>query len=384
MSATPGKGKKIVLTGKIKRAENSKSDDLVDLRLKHPIEQEKTEQANRLIIEVLTQLVKQVSDENKSISDKDLKKKNNFRISSLWKAIQALKDHPNEIKSGVEAKQIKGIGQGIADRIDQILNTGTLPELEDVVNEETKAVDDLVTVSGIGEKTALRFYRDYGIKSVADLIQKWQEGLFKVDKHKLTHHIELGLKYYDDFKVRIPRAEVDDFYPMVAKYLAEIDSNLIFDIAGSYRRNKATTGDIDILISHQKLKTKQQVQSAGENYLSLFIEKLLNEGLLIDHLDQDFHSYYKGVILLKDIPRRIDIMIIPNDTYAAALMHSTGSGEFNKRIRTHAMIKGYHLSQHGLYKVIGGKKEEHPIPTQSEQEIFQILGVKWLKPEERD
>ena len=362
-------------------------DDFIDLRLKKPID--RTDNINKSITDVLTRLVQQMANENKSVTDKSEKTKNEFRIRSIWKAINIIKDHNMLITSGDDAKQLKGIGQGIADRIDLILATGTLPELPtegstESVNEETTAVNDLITVNGIGDKTALRFYRDYDIKSVADLIEKWQQGTFKVDKHKLTHHIEIGLKYYDEFNIRIPREEIDNFYPQVEKFLGEIDSNIIFDIAGSYRRKKATSGDIDILISHKKLKTKDEIEASKTNYLSLFIDKLLDEGLLIDHLDQDFETYYKGVILLKDVPRRIDVMIIPYNTYAAALLHSTGSGEFNQRIRIRAMTMGYHLSQHGLYRIVDGVKSEEPIPTKTEKEIFDILKVKMMAPEDRD
>jgi len=373
-----GRKQKITIKKKL-----SSKPKLISLRLKKKVEEEDSN-PNQKLTDVLKKLVKQISDENKSIDDKNLKKKNNFRIKSLYRAIMALKDHPTAIKSGSDAKEIKGIGKGTADRIDEILTTGTLSELEDVVNEETKAIDDLVTVSGIGEKTALRFHRDYGIKSVADLIDRWQKGTFKIETHKLTHHIELGLKYYDDFSVRIPRQEIEDFTPKIKQFLKEINPNIIFEIAGSYRRKKVDSGDIDILISHPDLKTKADLVEAKENYLSMFVEKLLEEGYLIDHLDQDFHSYYKGVVLMDQIPRRIDIMIIPNHTWAAALMHNTGSGPFNQRIRAHAMMHGYHLSQHGLYKVIHGKKDEHPIPTVSEKQIFEILGVEYLKPEDRD
>jgi len=378
---------KIVISKKLIKPINVNDDDFIDLHLKKPIN--RSDNLNSNITDILIRLVKQMSDENKSVTEKSEKTKNEFRIKSIWKAINIIKDHNLLITSGDDAKQLKGIGQGIADRIDIILATGTLPELsneddKETINEETKAVNDLITVNGIGDKTALRFYRDYDIKSVADLIDRWQKGTFKIGVHKLTHHIEIGLKYYDEFNIRIPREEIDDFYPLVNSILNNIDSNIIFDIAGSYRRKKATSGDIDILISHKKLKTKEEIKSSKTNYLSLFIDKLLDEGLIIDHLDQDFESYYKGVILLKELPRRIDVMIIPYNTYAAALLHNTGSGEFNQRIRIRAMTMGYHLSQHGLYKLIDGKKEDEPIPTKTEKEIFDILKVKMMAPEERD
>lgn len=362
----------------------SSSTKLVDLGLKKP---EEKPSLNSNLISVLDRYATQLSVENKSVEDRSLRTKNNFRIRSIRKAIDALKDHDQEIRSGDQAKQLKGIGQGIADRIDIILSTGTLPELGEVEeSSESKAVDSLITINGIGEKTALRFYRDYGIRSAEDLIKRWKEGTFKVEKHKLTHHIEIGLKYYDAFNVRIPREEIDDFYPQLDRMIEEIDpsNQLVYEIAGSYRRKKATSGDVDILLSHRELKTKEDLEKSKENYLNLLLEKLMDTGMLVDHLDNDVNTYYKGVIVLKSIPRRIDIMIIPYNTYASALLHNTGSGPFNQRLRAHAMKKGYHLSQHGLYKVVRGKKESEPIPTLTEQEIFSILGVKYLKPEERD
>lgn len=368
---------------------NSSSDNkkLVNLRLRKPAEDEDGDQPNGLIIELLTKLAKQIGVANKTIADKSEKTKNDFRVKSMFKAINILKEHPTKITSGSEAKELKGIGQGLADRIDEILTTGTLSELtdeEEVMSDEAKAVNDLITVNGIGDKTALRFYRDYGIKSVADLMNRWREGKFTVDKYKLTHHIELGLKYYDDFRVRIPREEINNFNTLANKLITSLDSKLIYEIAGSYRRKKPDSGDIDILMSHPNLKTKADLEKSPKNYLALLVEKLLDEGLIIDHLDEDFSSYYKGVILLDKIPRRIDIMIIPHNTWAAALMHNTGSGPFNQRIRAYAMMKGYHLSQHGLYKVTNGQKEEDPIETTSEKQIFDTLGVVYLKPEDRD
>jgi DNA polymerase/3'-5' exonuclease PolX len=362
----------------------TKSTKMINLMLQKKADQEDI--PNKKIVELLTKLAVHITAENKTISDKSEKTKNEFRLRSMWKAIQTIKEHQEEIRSGDEAKELKGIGKGIADRIDEIMETGTLKELQNevLVNEESKAVDDLITINGIGEKTALRFYQDYGIKSVADLMERWRTGKFKIEKYKLTHHIELGLKYYDDFRVRIPREEIDNFNMLVNTLMKDIDSKLIYEIAGSYRRKKPDSGDIDILMSHPDLKTKADLEKSKKNYLALLVEKLMDEGLLIDHMDEDFSSYYKGVILLDKIPRRIDIMIIPYSTWAAALMHNTGSGPFNQRIRAHAMMRGYHLSQHGLYKVTNGQKEENPIETTTEKQIFDTLGVVYLKPEDRD
>lgn len=375
------KNKKINLTKKI---QNTSSDKLINLKLKKKIVEDE-DNMNEHITSVLEALVRQISNETKSLSDKDLKKKNRFRITSINRAVQVLKDYPVKVESGYEAKQLKGIGSGIADRIDVILETGTLPELEEdqMVSEESKAVESMMTVSGIGEERALTFYRKFGIKDVQELIKKWEEGKIKVGKNQLTHHMEIGLKYYDDFRIRIPREEIEEFQPNLTKVIKSVDKGLIYEICGSYRRKKATTGDLDINITHPQIKTKKQLKEMDESYMADIIEKLLDEGYIIDHIDQGT-TYYKGVILMKEIPRRIDIMFNAYNTYHAAILHSTGSARFNKVLRTVALRKGYTLSQYGLYKVNKGKKEDEPIGTSSEKEIFQILGVEYLKPEDRD
>lgn len=361
-----------------------KASELVSLRKKKTIE-ENEGNLNQKITEVLEQLVQQISDENKSITDKKLKTKNNWRIRSIRKAIAAIKEHDEEITSGYAAKQIPGVGDGVADRIDIILETGTLPELEDVVNEETKAVESLMTIHGMGAVHALDFYRKYGVKSATDLIKKWQAGEIVVGKHQLTHDMEIGLKYYDDFIKRIPRSEIDEFKEIITPMIKEIDPKLVFTIVGSYRRKKATSGDIDILMAHKDLKTQKELDAAPDSYLSKLIDKLLDEGLITDHLSLNVTSYYKGVILFKDTPRRIDIMITPLYAYPAAILHGTGSGPFNQRLRAHAMKKGYTLSQKGLFELDSkGKKKPDPLPVHSEQDIFRILGVQYLPPEDRD
>lgn len=361
-----------------------KTKKLVSLRRKKKLDEEDGN-LNQKITDILEKLVQQILDENKSITDKVLKKKNRWKVNSFRKAIVTLKEHDEEITTGYQAQQLPGIGTGTAERIDIILETGTLPELEDVVNEETTAVESLMTVHGIGSEHALEFYRKYDVKTVTDLIRKWQAGEIVVGKHQLTRDMEIGLKYYDDFLKRIPREEIDEFHQTLTRIFRQIDPKLVFTIVGSYRRKKATSGDIDILMTHRDIKTQGELDQAPINYLSLIIDRLLDENLIIDHLNLNVISYYKGVILLKDTPRRIDIMITSLYAYPAAILHGTGSGSFNQRLRAHAMKKGYTLSQKGLFELDEkGKKKALPIPVRNEKEIFEILGVEYLPPEDRD
>lgn len=344
---------------------------------------------NSKITDVLERLITQISNENKSETDPSLKKKNQWRVRSLIKAVGILKSWPEEITSGKQALEIPGIGKGIADRIDEILQTGTLTELKDDMGEtdESRAVRSLMTVHGIGEKHALDFYRKYGVRSAEELISLWKSGGIKVGKYQLSHTMEIGLKYYHDFLKKIPREEIDQFNVMLKGLFLGIDKKLGYEICGSYRRKKDFSGDIDVLFAHADIKVKADLDLSQVNYLKIVVDKLIEDGYIIDSLDQNIDKYYKGVVRTLDggAARRIDIMIIPLWSFPTAVLHATGSGDFNQDIRIHAMKKGYTLSQHGLFKLrADGKPEEDPIPVSSEEEVFEILGLYYVPPEERN
>lgn len=368
---------------------SEKRPDLVDLRRRKKGSESSGEGVNSKIITILTKLVTQISNENKSETDASVKKKNQWRVRSIIKAIGVIKSYPGEIKSRKQALEIPGIGKGIADRIDEILNTGSLSELKEDMGEteESRAVASLITVHDIGEKHALDFYRKYGVRSVEELISLWKSGGIVVGKHQLSYKMAIGLKYYYDFLKKIPRAEIDSFNSILKGVFRDVDKNLKFEICGSYRRRKDFSGDIDVLFAHSDIKDKDDLEESEINYLKLVVDKLVEGGYIIDSLDQNIGKYYKGVIraVAGGAARRIDIMIIPLWSFPTAVLHATGSGDFNQDIRIHAMKKGYTLSQHGLFKLgTDGKPEDEPIPVYSEEEVFEILGIHYIPPYERN
>jgi DNA polymerase/3'-5' exonuclease PolX len=90
-----------------------------------------------------------------------------------------------------------------------------------------------------------------------------------------------------------------------------------------------------------------------------------------------------GYCQYKENPvRRIDIRYIPFDSYAASLMYFTGNQSFNIKTRALAESLGYLLNEYGIYKLIGDKKKR--IKTETEKDIFDILGLEYLPPEKRN
>ena len=137
---------------------------------------------------------------------------------------------------------------------------------------------------------------------------------------------------------------------------------------GSFRRKKPESGDIDLLISNPKNK----------NSLSEIVSVLSQKNILTDNIGLG-KVYYKGVYKNDEGKgRRIDIRFINNEEWIPAIMHSTGSGSFNERIRLEAKKKGYKLSEHGLFR------GEKLIPTETEKDIFDELEMEYLSPENRN
>lgn len=306
-----------------------------------------------LIVDKLNELINHLELQIKNETGSN-KTKLIFKKSSLSKAITILNDSENDIKSGKEALEFKGIGKGIATRIDEILNTGTLKELEETIeiSDKNKIINELCTVHGIGESHANKFY-DKGIRSINDL---------KKSDLKLTSAVQIGLKYYDDLQKRIPRSEIIDIELILKDQLKDIQ----FTIAGSYRRGLPTSGDVDVLIVN-----KNNVK------LSEIVNKLKKCGLVIDVLASG-DTKFMGVICLK-IPRRLDIRLVQPDEYIPALLYFTGSYVLNKDMRTIALQKNMLLNEYGLFDESGKKLE-----VKSEKDIFDILDIVYLEPTERD
>lgn len=345
---------------------------------------------NEKIIEIFNNLIdmKQIEyDEMPRALTPELKKKKQalrFGKIAIIKVIDILKNMENEITDIEQLDGVAGIGSGSFKRIKEILETGKLKELEEydkMINErqvKKAIIDELKNVHGIGEVTAVKLVED-GIKSVADLKKASKEG-----KIQLNSNILVGLEFYDDLLERIPRDEMNKFNKILTKKVKEIDSNLNLVIAGSYRRGAVSSGDIDILLSHNNIKTAEDLKN-NENYMNTFLEKIKN--MIVGNLSLG-DTKFMGVIKFTPInkARRIDIRYLPMESYYTALLYFTGSGNFNILMRNQAIDKGYKLSEYHLYKVTkeDGKVIEKPVKVNSEKHIFDIIKMEYLEPEDRE
>merc|ERR1711988_1265718 len=179
---------------------------------------------------LVSELKNQSSD--KSLSKSDITKIN-FKIKHFKNAINIIKVFPKKITKGDDLKDISGIGKGIMSRIDEIIKNKKLSEIDrqqiKKITKKQDIIDELSKVINIGSKIAKQLIDQYDIKSITDLKNKIQ----------VNDKIKMGLKYHGIYKDKIPRSEVDTYNTILQDIIKKYDTNLIFIIAGSYRRGKS-------------------------------------------------------------------------------------------------------------------------------------------------
>ena len=212
---------------------------------------------------------------------------------------------------------------------------------------------ELLNIYGIGPVNAKKIIND-GILNIEQL---------KKNKHLLNDKQQLGLKYYDDLKLRIPLIEYKEHLKILKKDL-EL-SKLTFDFVGSYRRGNNNMGDIDLLImANNKFNLKK------------YISKLIDKNYIIDVLASGKNKFM-GIVKLNGKPaRRLDILVSPVNEYYYSLLYFTGSYLFNIGIRNYVKNTfNLSLSEHGFNK---------PIIVNNEEDIFKYLKLKYVKPIDRN
>lgn len=257
----------------------------------------------------------------------------------------------------------RSFGPAIIRKLGELEETGTIQYIEDA---KTDPVLTLTNVHGIGSVKAKELITK-NITTIDDL---------KEHSNELTIPQNMALKYYDEIQKRIPREIIEKYENKLNSVLSSIDEKAELEIAGSYRRNLKTSGDIDIIVTHS-----ENTQFIFSKFLNILKDKNIITGFLS-------RGNIKSLTITQiedDIHRRTDFIYSPPDEYPFALLYFTGSKNFNTVMRNHALKMGYSMNEHGLYRMINGKKENSKIERifKSEKEIFSFLNLEYKEPEER-
>ena len=281
---------------------------------------------------------------------------------------------PYEIKSGEDARQLHKVGDRMARKIQEIIDTGSLQKLEHYQNDERViATDVFKSIWGVGAATASDWVYKRGWRTLDDV---------RAHPEVLTTNQTIGLRFYDDIKTRIPRSEVKTIEDRVRSVVLSIIPGATLIVCGSYRRGKLTCGDIDILLTHPD-------DNVAATLIARIVPPLRESGLLTYNLTkEDSGDKYMGLCCLGpgQRQRRIDLKSFPQAEFGCALLYFTGSDYWNRSLRTFARRRGYSLSEHALVRRFSrDTKSEVPVPgLYSESDVMRVLGLKYVPPGERD
>ena len=183
--------------------------------------------------------------------------------------------------------------------------------------------------------------------------------------------------FYNKLKFNIPRQEITKTLDYLNSQISKIDDSIIIQICGSYRRQKLTSNDIDVLVTNPLILTEDLNQE--KIIIQKIVKYLQNDKFILDSITPDSTNKYMGFCKLNKFPvRRIDIRFIPFLSWYPALLYFTGSKEFNLMLRSKAKKMGYKVNEYGIFK------NNKNILVESEEEIFKLLEIKYLEPQERN
>lgn len=262
------------------------------------------------------------------------------------------------------AGRLKGIGKGLVQDLDELVSTGDLAERHALRATFPETLFDLLRVPGVGPKKVKALYDQLGIASLGELELACHE----------NHLVQLpgfGEKTQDKILAGIGRLRsfADRFrYPTARHAAAEILAHLENSglatrvvVAGSLRRCRETVKDVDVLT----------VSDQPEALMKAFVA-------LPDVREVTGHGTTKSSLVLASSGMAVDLRVVREDQFAAALLHFTGSKEHNTLLRGLAKKRGLKLSEYGLFDA------DQPLPLDSEPAIYAALGLAFVPPELRE
>ena len=297
-------------------------------------------------------------------------RKKPFQMKAYASAVEALRAFDGPIVKPEDVAGIKGVGEKIRLKVKEIIDTGKLKAATEArASLPLEAYKILRDIHGVGPAKASQLI-EKGITSVTQL-----RTASEADSKLLTAAQKLGILYYEDALLRIPRAEMVQHEALL---LSGLDPRFEGTIVGSYRRGASSSGDIDMLLT---LPDSMTVKEQGELF-SQMVASFKEKNYIVDKLSSGPTKFLGYCRLNKDSSvRRLDLLMIPKSEYACAILYFTGSKEFNVAFRSYAIEKGYTLNEHRLEATKAGVPV---VPTFTvEKDIFDFLGLQYIEPSKR-
>ena len=262
-------------------------------------------------------------------------------------------------------REIPGVGKAIAEKIDELLNTGKLQFLENLKKEIPEELATWLAVPSLGPKKVAMIWKTLNITALADLEAAAKDGKLRSLPGMGAKSESAILEGIASLSRRSGRLPLGKAYPRaqeIIKTLKAVKGVVDAEAAGSLRRMRSTVGDLDILVA---AKDSSVVMEAFVNLPG--VSRVLGKGETKSSIE-----FSDGV--------RAQVWVHPPEKFGTALQYATGSKDHNVLLRQIALDKGLSLSEHSFTKVKGGKE----IFCATEEAVYETLGLPWIPPELRE
>jgi len=298
----------------------------------------------------------------------EIQKANPFRVRAYRNAsrtIAALSESMSDIIADPDAKltDLDGIGKDLGKKIEVIVETGSLPQLDELKEQIPPGVLDMLRIPGIGPKKVGAMFETLGVDSL-DALKAAAEageiaelkGFGKKTEQLILDNIERAS--VADVRVRLAEAKKDA--DRIVDDLLAADGVEQANIAGSCRRRRETVGDLDVLVTST------------------------NSGAAMDALAE--HPLVESVLVRGETKQRVrlfsglelDLRVVPDESYGAAMQYFTGSKEHNIVIRRRAVDRGLKVNEYGVFR------DDELIAGRTEEDVYAAVDLAWVPPELRE
>ena len=297
----------------------------------------------------------------------EIENANPFRVRAYRNAARTVGGLARSVESmlaeGADLTELPGIGKDLAGKFQEIVTTGHLALLDEVEKRTPRALSEMLSLPGLGPKRVQGLHEQLAIDTLAELRQAAAHGrvsrlrgFSKALEEKILH--EIDRRAQTGRRMRISVAE-EIAAPLVA-YLKNVPGVREVEVAGSFRRRRETVGDLDILVTCRPhigvmdrfvaYEDVTEVVAKGETRSTV----LLRSGL------------------------QVDLRVVPEVSYGAALVYFTGSKAHNIAIRTMAVRKGLKINEYGVFD--GDRR----VAGRTEAEVYAKIGLPVVPPELRE
>ncbi len=299
-----------------------------------------------------------------------------YIILAYRKAAENLMTLPREAseywKEG-KLREIPGVGKAIAEKIDELLQTGKLGFLENLKKEVPESLAEWLQVPGLGPKKIALIWKTLNITALSELEAAAKEGKLR-DLPGMGAKSETAiLEGIASLARRSGRLPLGRAYPLAQEIIGQlkkVKGVVAAEPAGSLRRMRSTVGDLDILVA---AKDSSAVMEAFVNLKG--VSRVLGKGETKASIE-----FIDGV--------RAQLWVHAPEKFGTALQYATGSKDHNVALRQIALDKGLSLSEHSLTKVKGNPSTRSgragELLCATEEEVYKTLGLPWISPELRE